>query len=241
MRIFTAKVIALAIFYLTSCGGGTQQNQTEEKIEFEIEEPTQEEVPVVFTVIAINHEVQDWSTWKQSYDDRKQTREDAGLKELDLLRDLDNRNEVMILLRSKDHASAQDFSSSDDLKASMETAGLDVEPQIWYWDIVQSNDAEEANWKYRLLISHEVRDFSTWKPAFDDHETVRQEAGINILGVARDRDKPNLVSIMFAFDDLEKAQKYATSEELRIKMDEAGVIGKPGMKWMVVPDQDTII
>jgi len=233
--------VALAILYLAGCGGGTQKNQTEEKIEFETNAQVAEKVPVIYTVVAINHEVKDWGAWRQAYDEHQSNREEAGLEELDVLRDLDNRNEVMIILRSRNHETARDFSSSNDLKEAMERAGVGTEPQIWYWNVVQARENEVASWKYRLLISHEVRDFKAWKPMFDGHESSRQEAGINILGVARDREKPNLVSIMFAFDDLEKAQKYAASEDLRVRMDEAGVISQPGMKWMVVPDQDSVI
>ena len=230
LHSFTLFTIAA---YLVACSGGSTETveETDETAEAEATEAAAEP----FTILAVNHEVNDWATWKAAYDEHKQMRDEAGLEELDILVDIDNPNDVMVVSRSKDHESAASFADSEDLKTVMENAGVAGPPNITYWDILSSSDEDtEVTQRYRLLITHELEDYEKWRPLFDEDESNRATAGMVTLGVAKDKDNANMISIMFAFDDLDKVREFTASEELKTKMQEGGVVGEPTFKWMEV-------
>jgi len=228
--------------FLAACSGGSTETveETDETGEAEATEEVSEEAFEPFTIMAINHEVDDWATWKSAYDEHESMRDEAGLEELDVLVNIDNPNDVMVVSRSKDHESAAGFADSEDLKAVMENAGVAGPPNITYWDILSGiGEDMEITQRYRLLITHELEDYEKWRPLFDEDESNRAEAGMVTLGVAKDKDNANMISIMFAFDDLDKVREFTDSEELKTKMQEGGVVGEPTFKWMEVPQEST--
>lgn len=80
--------------------------------------------------LLIHHKVQNFDTWKPGYDDHKPARDSAGLKELHLLRGIQDANDVVILFQAADLDQARAFVSSDDLKQTMARLGVIGTPQI---------------------------------------------------------------------------------------------------------------
>ena len=78
-----------------------------------------------------------------------------------------------------------------------------------------------------MFIKHRVADFSTWKPVFDEHETIRKDFGATGHSVHRDADDPNLVVIAFRVDDIARAREFVASDALRAAMERAGVVSPP--------------
>ncbi|MBI5643862.1 MAG: cyclase [Deltaproteobacteria bacterium] len=81
-----------------------------------------------------------------------------------------------------------------------------------------------------LLIDHQVADFDKWKPVYDEHENARRKAGLKELFLLRGRDNPKQVLILFEASDLAKTQEFINSQDLRERMQKAGVIGKPNFQ-----------
>ena len=80
--------------------------------------------------ILIQHEVEDFATWKEAYDSRTDVHDDAGFKELQILQGLDNPSNVVILFFNPNIERAREYLNSDDLKQAMEGAGVIGAPQI---------------------------------------------------------------------------------------------------------------
>lgn len=78
-----------------------------------------------------------------------------------------------------------------------------------------------------LMIHHKVEDFAKWKPFFTHNDSARKSAGSKGGQVFRSKSDPNEVVILFEWDKVENAQKFATSPELAALMKEAGVINRP--------------
>ncbi|WP_406657299.1 hypothetical protein V7O62_01720 [Methanolobus sp. ZRKC2] len=76
-----------------------------------------------------------------------------------------------------------------------------------------------------LLVKHKVKDFSKWKPGFDEYSSKRKETGSKGGMLFRTSDDPNEVEILLEWDTLEDARKFNESKELEEKMKELGVIG----------------
>jgi heme-degrading monooxygenase HmoA len=80
----------------------------------------------------IRHKVADFAKWKPVYDAHASAREKAGLKEIHLLRNLDNPNEVILLFSVEDIDKAKAFAASDDLRAAMQRAGVSDKPDVYF-------------------------------------------------------------------------------------------------------------
>jgi hypothetical protein len=83
-----------------------------------------------------------------------------------------------------------------------------------------------------VLVRHKVADFSKWKPVYDAHLPARQAAGAKELHLLRNIDDPNEAVILFEVEDLQKAREFSASDDLRERMQEAGVIDKPDIYFL---------
>jgi hypothetical protein len=61
---------------------------------------------------------------------------------------------------------------------------------------------------YVLQIEHPVRDFGTWKGAFDRFSGKRQESGVRRHQVLRPTEDPNYVVIDLEFDSSSEAESF---------------------------------
>ena len=83
-----------------------------------------------------------------------------------------------------------------------------------------------------MLIRHKVKNFTTWKQGYDAHAPKRTEAGLSEKYLLRGIQAPNEVVILFEAQDVDRAQAFAESADLRDKMQEVGVIDKPDIYFL---------
>lgn len=84
------------------------------------------------THILVRHRVADFAKWKPVYDGHHAARQNAGLREKSLLRNIDNPNEVILLFEAEDLKKAQAFTESSDLREAMQKAGVIGKPDILF-------------------------------------------------------------------------------------------------------------
>jgi hypothetical protein len=78
-----------------------------------------------------------------------------------------------------------------------------------------------------IFLQHRVADYDAWRPVYDADRPRRDAAGLREIGVYRDADDPNMVLIVWDADGPEGFRAMFTSEELKAKMQEAGVVSAP--------------
>ncbi len=78
--------------------------------------------------------VKDFAIWKESFDGLKLKRQEAGITEKYVLRGVDDRNEVMILLEIKDPARAKAYYESKFLRDAMEKGGVIGKPEFRFFN-----------------------------------------------------------------------------------------------------------
>jgi len=83
-----------------------------------------------------------------------------------------------------------------------------------------------------MIIRHKVADYSRWKEAFDAHLNTRKAAGETDYRVLQSVDDPREVTIFLDWDSLERARRFAGSEDLRQAMQKAGVVGDPEVRFL---------
>ncbi|SNQ62374.1 cyclase [Candidatus Methanoperedens nitratireducens] len=88
-----------------------------------------------------------------------------------------------------------------------------------------------------LLAIGKVKDYSKWKPMFDEFANSRKEYGSKGGRLFRIADKPNELAILYEWESIEKARKFAQSEDLKKYFERAGVIGKPEFYYLEEVEQ----
>jgi quinol monooxygenase YgiN len=83
-----------------------------------------------------------------------------------------------------------------------------------------------------MLVHHKVKDYAAWKAVYDSVEDLRAANGELSDTIYRDANDPNSLTVVFGWDSLENAQKYAQSPELKAAMEKAGVLGPPEIHFL---------
>ncbi len=83
-----------------------------------------------------------------------------------------------------------------------------------------------------LIVSHDVKDFATWKKAFDTDNELRKGMGLETQAVYTNVDKPNEVTIVFQAPSVEVVKNLMGNPKLKEKQQNAGVISAPVVKLL---------
>ena len=70
------------------------------------------------------------------------------------------------------------------------------------------SDRERSEELHVLQIEHPIRDFGSWKGAFDRFSGKRQESGVRHHQVFRPTDDPNYVIIGLGFESPSEAESF---------------------------------
>ena len=79
----------------------------------------------------------------------------------------------------------------------------------------------------RMFARHPVKDYATWRKAYDDFDSERPAYGVKGDAVYQATDDPNDVTVWHDFETIEAAQAFAGSDRLKEVMQGAGVAGPP--------------
>ncbi len=83
-----------------------------------------------------------------------------------------------------------------------------------------------------MLVQHKVKDFTDWKKVYDSVADLRSSNGELSDKIYRDESDPNSLTIIFKWDSIANAQRYAQSPELKAAMEQAGVEGPPNIHFL---------
>lgn len=81
--------------------------------------------------------------------------------------------------------------------------------------------------KSSALVTFKVKDYATWKPVFDSGEQARKDGGALGHAIARDTVKGDTIQLWIPTADPDKLAAIYETPEVKAKMKEGGVIGKP--------------
>jgi quinol monooxygenase YgiN len=77
------------------------------------------------------------------------------------------------------------------------------------------------------VISHPVKDYATWRVAYDGAEPIRQKAGVTGAEVFHDPKDENLLVIIHRFPSLAAMQAFLGDPGLKDAMMKGGVLAPP--------------
>ena len=77
-----------------------------------------------------------------------------------------------------------------------------------------------------IILSHDVKDFASWKPHYDADSARREKAGFKEVAVGTKSDNPNKVFIIWEGEQ-GALEQMLQDPALKEKMEVAGVISPP--------------
>ena len=86
----------------------------------------------------------------------------------------------------------------------------------------------------RLIVRHKVKDYPAWRAVYDEFDQLRRSMGTLDQAVYVNVDDPLDVTVTHDYATLDAARAFASSTELRERMQQAGVDGEPQI-WFVNP------
>jgi len=82
-----------------------------------------------------------------------------------------------------------------------------------------------------IFFQHQVNDYDAWRPYYDSDTERLEAAGLSEIGVFPKAGDKNLVLVVWGADSLDGFKAMLSSEGLKAKMQEAGVVGEPAV-WI---------
>jgi hypothetical protein len=80
--------------------------------------------------LTIHHKVKDYAAWRTAYDGHEKSRVSAGITNGRVFRSAEDPNDVVILLDVADVTKARTWLGEDDMKATMQKAGVVGSPSF---------------------------------------------------------------------------------------------------------------
>jgi quinol monooxygenase YgiN len=84
----------------------------------------------------------------------------------------------------------------------------------------------------QVLVHHQVADYNNWRSIFDAALDFRHNGGECSCRIFRKAGNPNDLTLLFEWENIDRAKHYMTSDELREKMRQAGVVGVPEIQYL---------
>ena len=225
-RILSISIIVL--LFATACNNQPKPAETAATAAFTPPAPA---LLPAYTGRFIELTVNDFDTWHGMFKARDSFFRANGLTDPGVGRELENDKKVVIFSTVTDMAKAQAYDVSPERKESMAKAGITDATTPSYWNVIM-DDTSSIPQMPRVMVVHHVKDFDTWKKAFDaEGKTARLADGIYDRAMARGIPDSNSVVLIFAITDTAKAKARMASPELKKIMTDAGVDSAPQFTW----------
>ena len=82
-----------------------------------------------------------------------------------------------------------------------------------------------------LTIHIKVKDYATWRTAYDGHEKSRVSAGITNGRVFRNAQDQNDIVVLQDVADVAKARSWLGSDAMKAAMQKSGIVGSPNVRF----------
>jgi len=229
IKFLTTIGVAVCALIFSACNSGDDKKAEDTPVDSlagKTEAPPPANPSGPTSLMIVKHKVANYAKWKPAYESHDSTRLANGLHSYVIARGTEDSNMVMVVMKMDDVNKAKALASSPELKERMKKGGVMGAPSIDFLEAVM-NDTTAISETVRLMVTHKVKDWDTWKKAFDSHKQVRTDAGLIDRALGHTVGDDHYVTIVFAVSDMAKAKAFMNSKDLKDKMAEAGVDGPP--------------
>ena len=83
-----------------------------------------------------------------------------------------------------------------------------------------------------MVVRHKVAEYGRWKESFDAQLGMRKASGETGFRLFVSVDDPREVTVVSDWESLERARRFAASDDLKQAMQRAGVVGDPDVRFL---------
>ena len=83
-----------------------------------------------------------------------------------------------------------------------------------------------------VMVQGKIKDFKTWKAAYDAHISVRKEFGLGDDQIFQSTDDPNQIVIILKAADLNRAKAFMADPSVQEVISKSGVVGTPDIHFL---------
>ena len=222
------------MFLFSSCGGGEEKTSDTAATPDSTVTPVSTATPGTpastedtnpQTIMIVRHKVNDYAKFKAAYDDHDSLRLAFGMHSYVIGRGADDANMVMVAVRADDVDKAKAFAKDASLKAAMKKSGVTGAPSIMLNTLVYLDSAANMS-DLRAMLNFKVKDWDTWKKAFDNSTQVRKDNGLSERAYGYDVDDNHKVTLVLGINDTAKANAFWKSDIVKQRRAEGGVEGE---------------
>ena len=218
---------AVVVFLLSSCGN-TEVKTTTDTMNTDSTGTTNTTTDVVAeptNVMVVTHKVANYQKWKASYEAHDSMKLASGIHNYILGRGVEDSNTIMVAVKIDDFAKAKAFANDPALKVTMQKSGVIGKPSFKFITL-PFLEADDAASNIRVMTTHKVKDWESWRKYFEGSKNIRLENGLSDRAYGYDVDDNHFVTVVLTVTDTAKARAFMNSDLLKQKMTESGVVGK---------------
>ena len=230
IKTFFLAALTFAAAAFTACNqSGEQTTETTATADSTaVQTPPAEKKTVAMVV---SHHVKDYAKWRPFFDKDAPNRSAANMKELGVFQDDADPNYVSISVSVEDMEAAKKFAASEELKKTMQEAGVTDQPEVKFYEFQFTDDAAGNSYDNRAFVIAKVQDYPSWKTVFDSRDSLRKAAGIFTVVVAKNLDDTNEVAVALAAADMQTLKSFMSSPALKEGMEKSGVTAPPIIQY----------
>jgi hypothetical protein len=227
---YNTSLCALCALLILSCNNSdkttTVTNTTDTTSAAPANAPVNTVVTTPENLMIVRHKVANYDKWLTSFESADSLKAAHGLHNDVVGRTVNDSNILVVATTADDPSKAKAFGSSAELKQAMQKSNVISKPTMNFMTTVY-RDTAKMNTDLRAMTIATVKDWDTWKTGFESHRQDRINAGLTDRVYGYDPADNHKIIIIVAVDDTAKANAFWNSADLKQKMAESGVIGKP--------------
>ncbi len=181
--------------------------------------------------VLLRFPVADFDKWLVAFNAHEDARAAAGILGHHLNRAEDDPKDLSVYMALSDLDRAKTFAGSDDLRERMQESGVIGVPEVTYLTPVR----EAMVWDRELpafLLRHSVADFDRWLEGYDAAGELQRAEGIVGHAANRSIDDPSVAVIYHQAESFDTLRAFLANDQLKAKMQEAGVISAPDLLFV---------
>lgn len=229
---FLLPLFAASLFFLSSCGGDANKDETTSDTSTVTTPDTTAVVTntIITTpqsMMTATHRVTNFQKWLAAFEANDSMKLANGIHNYVVGRGLQDSNMVLVATKVDDMEKAKAFAKSANLKQAMQKSGVVGTPTFSFITIIWQDTAILTGSTIRSRTTFSIKDWSTWEKSFLEGKPIRTANGIADRSYGHDPDDNKKISVVTAVLDSAKAFAYFKSDELKQRRAAGGVIGEP--------------
>ena len=172
------------------------------------------------------HKVSSFDDWMFGFEKGIDVRTNGGVISSQIFQSVNDSNLIAVLTECASMEALKKFLDSPDLKEAMKKGAVVGKPDFYFLEQAGKGsvvDQGSLGSKLYSVTILNLKEFTKWKVDFDANVEMRKEAGQGAFRIFRNAENPNQIALFIEWENLEKAENFLGSDELKEANTRSGV------------------